>query len=232
MIDSSSGRDWQYSLDSMSCEDLESESIVTVFGGDLVMSSTCSEDLVSESIVTVFGGDLVMSSTCSEDLGSESIVTVFGGDLVMSSTCSAVSMAVSSAVRIGLGDNFRKMEIFTASRHTPALVLPSSRTSICADMAVMLVESGQKFPGLTCQDMGAVILGEAWQVVSDLWGFSFPGRFEGPVLFDCAVPALYADPNLLTLFLAGSDYSMVLVGDRGRVEYRFQFLFSGVWNSG
>ena len=55
MIDNNSGRDLQYSLDSMSSEDLESESIVTVFGGDLVMSSTCSEDLESESIVTVFG---------------------------------------------------------------------------------------------------------------------------------------------------------------------------------
>ena len=54
-----------------------------------------------------------MSSTCSEDLGSKSIVTVFGGDLVMSSTCSAASMAVSSAVRIGLGDSFREMEVFT-----------------------------------------------------------------------------------------------------------------------
>ena len=38
-----------------------------------------------------------------EDLESESIVTVFGGDLIMFST---VSMAVSSAVRIGLGDSF------------------------------------------------------------------------------------------------------------------------------
>ena len=97
-------------------------------------------------------------------------------------------------------------------------------------MAVLFVESDKKFPGLACQEMGAVILGEAWQVVSDLWGFSFPGRVEGPVLFDSAVPALYTDPSLLTLFLAGSDYSMVLVGDRGRVECRFQFLFSGVWN--
>ena len=87
-----------------------------------------SEDLVSESIVTVFGGDFVMSSTCSEDLVSESIVTVFGGDLVMSSTCSAASMAVSSAVRIGLGESFREMEIFAASRYTLAPVLPSSRT--------------------------------------------------------------------------------------------------------
>ena len=78
------------------------------------MSNTCSVDLGSESIVTVFGGDLVMSSTCSEDLGSESIVTVFGGDLVMSSSCSAASMAVSSVVRIGLGDSFREMEVCTA----------------------------------------------------------------------------------------------------------------------
>ena len=69
-----------------------------------------------------------MSNTCSVDLGSESIVTVFGGDLVMSSSCSAASMAVSSAVRIGLGDSFREMEVFTASRYTPAPVLPSSRT--------------------------------------------------------------------------------------------------------
>ena len=37
MIDSSSGRDLQYSLDSMSSKDLESESTVTVFGGDFVM---------------------------------------------------------------------------------------------------------------------------------------------------------------------------------------------------
>ena len=146
MIDSSSGRDLQYSLDSMFSEDLE-----------------------SESIVTVFGGDLVMSSTCSAGLGSESIVTVFGGDLVMSSTCSAASMAVSSAVRIGLGDSFREMEVFNASRYTPAPALPSSRT-ICVDMAVLLEESDKKFLGLACQEMGAVILGEAWQVVSDLWG--------------------------------------------------------------
>ena len=82
MIDSSSGRDLQYSLDSMSSEDLESESIVTVFGRDLVMSRTCG----------------------------------------------AASMAVSSAVRIGLGDSFREMEVLTASRYTPAPVLPSSRT--------------------------------------------------------------------------------------------------------
>ena len=46
----------------------------------------------------------------------------------MSSTCSAASVAVSSAVRIGLGDSFREMEVFTASRHTPAPVLPFSRT--------------------------------------------------------------------------------------------------------
>ena len=64
-------------------------------------------------------------------------------------------------------------------------------------MAVVLVESGKKFPGLTCQEMGAVILGEALQVVSDLWGFSFPGRFEDPMLFDTAVPVLYTDPSLL-----------------------------------
>ena len=49
----------------------------------------------------------------SADLEWESMVTVFGGDLVMSSTCSAASMAVSSAVRIGLGDSFREMELFT-----------------------------------------------------------------------------------------------------------------------
>ena len=64
----------------------------------------------------------------SEDLESESIVTVFGGDLVMSSTCSAASIAVSSAVRIGLGDSFMGMEVFTGSRYTAAPVLPSSRT--------------------------------------------------------------------------------------------------------
>ena len=103
MIDSSSGRDLQYSLDSMSSEDLECESTVTVFGGDLVMSSTCSEDLECESIVTVFGGDLVMSSTCSEDLVSESIVTVFGGDLVMSSTCSE-DLVSESIVTVFGGD--------------------------------------------------------------------------------------------------------------------------------
>ena len=63
---------------------------------------------------------------------------------------------------------------------------------------VELVESGKKFPGLACQKMGTVILGEAWQVVSDLWGFSFPGRLEGPVLFGSAVPVLYTDSNLLS----------------------------------
>ena len=64
-------------------------------------------------------------------------------------------------------------------------------------MVVVLVDSGKKFPDLTCQEMGAVILGEAWQVVSDLWGFSFPGRFEDPVLFDSAVSVLYNDSSLL-----------------------------------
>ena len=64
----------------------------------------------------------------SEDLKLESIVTVFGGDVVTSSTCSAASIAVSLAVRIGLGNSFREMEVFTASRYTPAPVLPSSKT--------------------------------------------------------------------------------------------------------
>ena len=32
-------------------------------------------------------------------------------------------------------------------------------------MVVVLVDSGKKFPGLTCQELDAVILGEAWQVV-------------------------------------------------------------------
>ena len=65
-------------------------------------------------------------------------------------------------------------------------------------MAVLLEESGKMFPGFACQEMGAVILGEAWQVVSDLWGFSFPGWFEDPMLFDSAVPVLYTNPSLLT----------------------------------
>ena len=65
-------------------------------------------------------------------------------------------------------------------------------------MAVRLVESGKKFPGLACQEKEAVTLGEAWQVVYDLCGFLCPGRFEGPVLFDSAVPVLYTDTSLLT----------------------------------
>ena len=65
-------------------------------------------------------------------------------------------------------------------------------------MAVLLVESGKKFPDLACQEMRAVILGEAWQMASDLWGFSFPGQFEDPVLFDSAVPVLYTVPSFLT----------------------------------
>ena len=71
-------------------------------------------------------------------------------------------------------------------------------------MVVLHVDSGKKFPGLTCQEMGAVILGEAWQMVSDLWGVSFPGRFEDAMLFDGAVPVLYTDPSLLTQFLTDS----------------------------